>query len=210
MSAYWRLFVAVDLNTATRAAIATAQAAARQAGYRARWVAPAQAHLTLLFLGQQPAALVPALCQALQEATATITPFTLHTAACGSFPRPQRPRVLWLGLGGAVDALEQLQAAVVTAAASVGVANETQSFRPHLTLGRLGQMASASTGDFAALQAATGQLRAALPVTAVQLVRSELGQGRPRYTVLCRATLCGGHQAPAAGNLCRASSVNWE
>ncbi len=190
----WRLFVAVELSEEVRGALAEAQAVyRRRSDPPVRWVDPRGAHLTLKFLGDVAAERVQALADALAAVAAVHAPFQLSTGPAGVFPSPRRPRVLWLGVDGPVEYLEDLQQDVEFALQGLGFPLEGRPYRPHLTLGRV---RDGVTGDLPGLAGALEELRRAtpapLPVEELRLMRSELGRGDrggPRYTALAVAPL---------------------
>ena len=186
----WRLFVAIDIGADARAALGAVQECCREAGFPLRPVDLAGAHLTLRFLGATDPARIPALGAALQSTAATHDPFVLHTAAPGVFPSVARPRVLWLGLDGAVGCLSALQREVEEALTGCGVAREARPFAPHLTIGRLAATPPPAS-QTAALLAALPVAATPLPLTAIHLLRSVLGPAGPRYTTLLTAPLRG-------------------
>jgi 2'-5' RNA ligase len=199
VSEQWRLFVAIDLGEAARRALGEAQVVCQQANLPVRWVDPAGAHLTLKFLGETDRAQVAPIGAALRAVAGRHWPLLLHTGAPGAFPNPRRPRVLWLGLTGALDQLAALQLDVDEALAALGFPRETRPFSPHLTLGRVRE--GARPPDTAILAATFAEIRddaAPLPVESIRLMRSELGRGGARYTTLLEAPL--GAIARAEGN----------
>ncbi len=80
---------------------------------------------------------------AVREAAARHAPFALALARPGVFPSWRAPRVLWVGLDGAVDALRALAADVEGALRDAGFGAADKPFAPHVTLGR---MPSPATG----------------------------------------------------------------
>lgn len=185
MEERWRLFVAIELGAEARQAVRLAQAAARRAGFSARWVDPANAHLTLEFLGDTDREQIESLGAALGAVVAKRAAFALQTTVIGGFPNLCYPSVLWLGLGGALDQLAALQQSVEAALVAQGFPAEVRPFRPHLTLGRLprGTALPAST-SVAALAASDNFAGAVLTIRGIQLVRSELSPSGARYTTL--------------------------
>lgn len=187
-----RLFIAVELAPAVRDALRTARAALEKQGKLAvRWVDPDGAHLTLKFLGATPAGRRQAIVDVLTSAARAARPFTLQTAGLGLFPRPQAPRVVWLGVDGELAQLHALQYAVERLVAPLGYPTEARPFSPHLTLGRTQK--DAARQELAAIGAAVGRAVpppvAAWPVSQVVLMRSERLPASARYTVVSRIDL---------------------
>lgn len=190
----WRLFIAIDLGSEAREELRAAQDECRRLALPVRWVEPGGAHLTLKFLGDTNRALVTPLGEALRAVAATQRPFALRTAAPGVFPNLRRPRVLWLGLDGALDRLTGLQRSIDAALVPLGVAPESRPFSPHLTLGRVRddrarEMADAAPRLDAAFARLAARSGAPLPVEAIHLIRSELHPSGARYATLMSATL---------------------
>ena len=134
-----RCFVAIDLTTDVRAAIARAQTRVRTAATHAdvRWVDPTQFHLTLKFLGAVADERVPAVSAALETAVAGSRPVALAAAGLGGFPSLKSPRVLWAGITAGVPDLVQLAAGIDHGLAPLGFPPEARPLRGHLTIGRV-------------------------------------------------------------------------
>lgn len=132
-----RCFIALPLSEAVKDACESAIAALQPVAPPTKWTARDKMHLTLKFLGNVPREDLGRLERGLTRAAAERVAFTLRTGPLGVFHRSRRPRVLWLGLDGAVDMLVQLHAAVEGVCEGIGVARETRPFAPHLTLGRV-------------------------------------------------------------------------
>ncbi len=187
-----RAFVAVEPGPEARQAVRTLQThlQATTPADAVRWTRPEQCHLTLQFLGEVQAVHLPALIQSLEQAVSRQTGFRLELAAPGAFPTPAAPRVLWVGLGGALTALNDLAARVAGATAAFALHHEDRSFHPHLTLGRV------SSRDPRLLQS-LARLLATAPapppcpwtVATVTLYRSELRPAGPVYHELAALPL---------------------
>ena len=68
---------------------------------------------------------------------------SLAAKGIGVFPNVRRPRVIWAGLEGQLEALVNLQQELDARLADLGFARETRAFKSHLTLGRVkGKIAS--------------------------------------------------------------------
>ncbi len=102
-----------------------------------RWVAVPSIHLTLKFLGEAQPAVIPRLAETLRRASLSERPFNLRLRGFGCFPPGSRPRVIWCGVEGEIEALSRLQRIVETVCAGFGFLPEERAFHPHLTLGRV-------------------------------------------------------------------------
>jgi 2'-5' RNA ligase len=189
-----RLFVALEPSEAVRRRVAALAAGIRQAAGRAadevRWVAEENLHLTLQFLGAVPEERVADVQGAVVAAAATARALSLEVKGAGGFPNARRPRALWLGLGGDVDALASLVAGLGRRLAPLGFAPESRPFSPHLTVGRArdGRGAPGLGGALAAAAQGEGVAWRAAELT---LFESHLSPRGPRYEAIQRAPLGG-------------------
>ncbi|MDP6038295.1 MAG: RNA 2',3'-cyclic phosphodiesterase, partial [Candidatus Latescibacteria bacterium] len=63
-------------------------------------------------------------------------PMMLSTTDVGGFPKLEDARVLWLGVGGDLEALKALQSKVTQALAEIGFEPDRRRFFAHATVGR--------------------------------------------------------------------------
>jgi 2'-5' RNA ligase len=134
-----RAFVSIAPDPQSVTALASIQGKLRASpgGSQIHWTNPDQIHLTLCFLGNITPGQSHAVIQRLPVACDRFTPFTLRMAGLGCFPNDRRPRIIWIGLEGAVEQLLDLQASISHALSSLGLRQELKPFHPHLTLGRM-------------------------------------------------------------------------
>ena len=159
-----RTFIAIEIPADIRHRIKEHidQLRAAFADVRASWTAEDNLHLTLKFLGDVAVARIPALSNAVAEATHTIDPFELIISGSGTFPPHGRPKVLWIGAHagsagilpassstGTADAtsasslsplplpLTSLHLALEGHCAAAGFEREPRAYHPHLTIARL-------------------------------------------------------------------------
>ena len=133
-----RLFVSVDLPPALVEPIETLQETlSRAPGLRP--TDPAQAHITLFFLGGVDDDRVPEITAALEDAIAPLelAPFEAQIGGLGVFPSLEYIRVVWLGVQWGVTGLEVLHEAVVDALEPLGFEPDDHAFTPHVTIGRM-------------------------------------------------------------------------
>jgi len=135
-----RLFVGVRVSVATANAIAacaeTLARRARDAGLDLKWVAPANYHVTLKFLGWTREDAVGAVRDAIDAACAGSQPLRFRCARLGGFPSLENTSVLWAGVEDGA-ALGELAARIDRACAALGFAPERRAFHAHVTVARL-------------------------------------------------------------------------
>lgn len=131
-----RLFVSVDLNGLADA-VQEAQEPFRVDGLNP--IDPAQAHVTLKFLGDVEESRVNAVEDALSRAvlTANVDPFEAHFAGYGVFPSLDYISVIWLGVEAGSEQLTRLHEAVEREMTDLGFDPEDHEFTPHVTLARM-------------------------------------------------------------------------
>ncbi len=124
-----RLFAAVDLPSDVRASLERWTNRHRPAGAGYKWVAAANLHITLKFIGERPDAQVPAISQALARVNFP-SPIEITVDGVGSFPN-----VLFANVQS-TDALAALARDIEQCVFPLGIAPEKRAFTPHLTLAR--------------------------------------------------------------------------
>ena len=186
-----RLFTAIELSPAVRAAIEKRQGVLAAAVQRAgdsglRLVAPGSLHLTLTFMGDVPEDRVEVVAAALGRPI-DVPPFTLDLGTTGVFPLHGPPRVLWIGVVGGATALARVCESVALRLEELGIARERRPFRPHLTVGRWRDRHGA--GTIRRVLPASADVQASQQVEEVTLFRSRLGAGGAVHTPIARARL---------------------
>jgi 2'-5' RNA ligase len=182
-----RAFIAIEIPPAVKAALADCRAELQRLPAEASWTRPDNIHLTLKFLGEVPERSRESIAAAMQEAAAGAARLRLELAGLEAFPNLRRPRVLWAGLAGEVEAAKRFQARLENLLDRAGFPPDGRTFAPHLTLARL-----RSVGDAKAWAAAVEAYRLpplAFEVDRIVLFKSELNPAGARYTELASAGL---------------------
>jgi 2'-5' RNA ligase len=110
---------------------------------RISWAQPASIHLTIKFLGDMDEQVIDPLRTAVEQAIGNQIAVNVPLERLGAFPRPQSPRVLWVGpsehweRGAEGKRIAEIHGAIEQACEGVGFLRETKPFSPHLTLGRI-------------------------------------------------------------------------
>ena len=134
-----RVFLAVEVAPSATTGITKLQHHLEEAigGRKVRWTSPNDLHITLKFLGDTSVSRTTQLLQGLPRTIGTAEPFMLTASGLGCFPNSRRPRLLWVGVGKDIDALERLQQGIERCAVDLGFAPARRRFHAHLTIGRI-------------------------------------------------------------------------
>jgi 2'-5' RNA ligase len=132
-----RAFIAIDMPKSVVELIRCKQDALRKEGLRLRWVSPENVHLTIRFLGDIAVDDIDGIRQAVETAAAESAPPTVFAKGVGAFPKGGQPRVVWIGLGGELDALAEIYRRLNDCLAEKGIPPEKRPFKGHLTIGRI-------------------------------------------------------------------------
>jgi 2'-5' RNA ligase len=181
-----RLFIAVDLSDAERAAVTLIQRAVIEGlagGGRLRLVKPEQQHLTLVFIGEVEEDRGRRIVQVM-ERTIPLAPFSVGFREIAAVPPRGAPRVLILAAGEGAESAVQLHAYLVDLLADEGVPRDRRPFRPHLTLGRWRE-----SRPFDRPRASSAGGSVDVEVRRVTLFQSRLSPAGPSYTRLATAPL---------------------
>jgi 2'-5' RNA ligase len=128
-----RLFIALDIDDAIRTRIARFVEGVSGFAPDARWVQPESLHVTLKFIGEQPASAVESIERALSDTHGSVS--EIRFRGYGFFPTAKSARVFWIGLEAGPQ-LAALAALIDDKIASLGIPKENRAFSPHLTLAR--------------------------------------------------------------------------
>lgn len=183
-----RCFVAIELPEEIRRRLGQLQGRLGELDRSVRWVRPEQIHLTVQFLGEVPDRQVSAVCAAATAAAGAAEPFEIVVAGTGCFPDRGRVRVLWAGIPELPPALLAVQQAMEQRYAELGFPRENRAFRPHLTLGRTREGASASLVR-AAVEREVAFAVGRFDVEALTVFQSILKPTGPTYITLAQGRL---------------------
>jgi len=206
-----RAFLAVELSQELRAELATVQQDLKsriepemKRDVRISWAQPASIHLTLKFLGDMDEQVVDPLLVAVEQAIGRQIPVNVPLERLGAFPRPQSPRVLWVGpsenweRGAEAKRIAEIHGAIEQACEGLGFLRETKPFSPHLTLARI-KVGERQVGVALAKGGVLDRPLSlgSLAVESVVLMKSELKPAGSVYTKLWEVKIGGSGQVPS-------------
>jgi RNA 2',3'-cyclic 3'-phosphodiesterase len=145
-----RAFLAVELSQELGSELAVVQQELKQrvesekkGDIRISWVQPAKMHLTIKFLGDMNEQGIDPLRGEVEHAIESQPSVYMPLERLGAFPRPESPRVLWVGpsenweQGVEGKRVTEIHGEIEQACESLGFLREAKPFSPHLTLARI-------------------------------------------------------------------------
>jgi RNA 2',3'-cyclic 3'-phosphodiesterase len=133
---HYRCFIAIRLNAEIQAALQSLQDSLRDRLPGLRWVKPANAHITLKFLGDVAENRLHEISSILQQACSGMEETRLELQGLGIFPLPKSPRVLWVGLAGDIHKLQAVVQRLGEQLCKAGWHADIQNWTAHITLAR--------------------------------------------------------------------------
>ena len=183
-----RLFLSIDLPETLAEEVAAVQDQLEDAG-GLRFVDPAQAHVTLKFLGDVEESRVSDVEAAVEAALdrVDVEAFDAAVADLGVFPSLEYISVVWLGVRDGGEEMTRLHEAIERETTAVGFDPEDHSFTPHVTIARMNdargkELVQRVVGE---AEPVVGSFR----VSAVRLKESTLGDEGPVYDTLAEFAL---------------------
>ena len=138
-----RSFIAIELPEELKLGLTRLEAQLKSGEQSwVKWVDPHSIHLTLKFLGSIAVDRTGEITRAMEEAAQGVSPFHLEVKDLGASPSLRRVQVAWVGIGGEIDKLNQLQKRIEANLVPLGFTPEARPFTAHLTLARLRNWAS--------------------------------------------------------------------
>jgi 2'-5' RNA ligase len=182
-----RSFIAIELPDELKRELSQLEAQLKSGDlHGVKWVDPKSIHLTLKFLGDVGVGRLNDITRAMEASVEGISPFRLQVRELGVFPSLKRVRVVWVGIGGEIDKVGQLQQRIESNLAALRFAPEPRRFTPHLTLARVRDQASPVERQRLAqlIAETTFESACGIEVKAVSLMRSQLTREGAIYSLI--------------------------
>jgi len=190
MSQTFRTFTAIEIPEVLQHRVT--QFTARYQGWdEYRWTPQHHLHITLNFLGDITQQEIASVCRHLEAQIAISEPFQVELAGMGAFPKPDRPRILWLGVAAGAKAITQIHDRVQNSLQSLGLDADRQKFSPHATLARLKKKRRFSPDVAAEIAQQSQRQFGSFDVSEIVIFESILERSGPRYQPLSRVKLQG-------------------
>jgi 2'-5' RNA ligase len=140
-----RSFLAFELPVDIKRIIMAVSDDVRQLSLNVRWVNVTNIHLTIVFMGDVQEEQIKPIQAIVKDVCQEYGPFSIGLKGIGLFGSRRNPRVLWIGLDGAIDRMGYFRDDLQKKLRPFGIKEEKRRFKPHLTLGRFRKGARAGT-----------------------------------------------------------------
>ena len=127
-----RTFVAIEVNNNN--VLNSIQQIQSKLNIKAKPVELHNMHFTVQFLGEVSDEMIRKISDALSSIE--FSPFSITFANIGAFPKPNSPRVIWVGVNDGINKLEKLAETIRSKLSHVGFSPD-KKFKPHVTIFRV-------------------------------------------------------------------------
>ena len=171
-----RTFVAIEVNN--KDVLNSIQKIQTKLNIKAKPVEPHNMHFTVQFLGEVSEEMVRKISGALNSIE--FSAFSISFASIGVFPKPNSPRVIWIGTNDGVNKLEKLAEMIRSKLSQLGFSPD-KKFKSHVTIFRVKKKIENISNE---LQKFSTHSFGKQVISEVKLKKSELTPNGPIYTDL--------------------------
>ena len=132
-----RAFIAIDLPKEIKDCLGRIEERLEAGGADVKWVAAANIHLTLKFLGEINEQAKQSVIQTIEDTAKDRNLFSIRLSSAGAFPDIKFPRVIWIGIDNGSAEVIKIAAGLEEKIEKIGIPKETRGFTCHITLGRV-------------------------------------------------------------------------
>lgn len=176
----FRGFIAIKINSFPK--VIEFENEIKKTGVNAKLVEPENIHITLKFLGDTEEKLVDDIENIIKSSIEELEPFSIQLKSVGVFPNPGYIKVVWVGIedGGLIG---DIASKIDENIAKLGFNREKRRFSPHLTVARV-RSAKNKNQLLKIIEKYQDVILGEQIVDSIKLIKSELTQKGPIYTVL--------------------------
>ena len=171
-----RTFVAIEVNNNN--ILNSIHQVQSELNIKAKPVELHNMHFTVQFLGEVSEEMIRKISDALNSIE--FSTFSITFAGIGAFPKPNSPRVIWVGVNDGIDELEKLAETIRSKLSDIGFSPD-KKFKPHVTIFRVKNKVESLTSK---LEKFSSYSFGKQEISEIKLKKSELTPNGPIYTDL--------------------------
>ena len=179
-----RSFLAFELPLEVETVVTRVSDELKQSSLDAKWVKPGNIHLTVVFMGNVETDEIPKIKEEVGKVCLMYGCFDISLKGLGCFPHTRKPRVVWVGLDGALERMSLFRDALQERLIPFGIEEERRGFKPHLTLGRFRKPRRTSSEELELFSRYGNVTSPVCSLMELVLFKSELKPDGARYTRL--------------------------
>lgn len=182
-----RTFIAIEIPVELKQEVDRLIIQLKSAGPEVKWVRAANLHFTVRFLGDISETDIPDLVEAIKKQVENLKSFEINLSGLGCFPNMNRPRIVWLGADGDLNALKETAYKVESACREAGYGKSDKPFSAHLTIGRIKNPRGLETliSKLPDIQFNSDEFK----ISELTIFKSDLSPRGPKYTKIATITL---------------------
>ena len=171
-----RTFVAIEVNNNN--VLDSIQQVQSKLNIKAKPVELHNMHFTVQFLGEISEEMLRKISDVLNGIE--FSTFLVTFASIGAFPKPNSPRVIWVGVNDGVKELEKLAETIRSKLSDIGFSPD-KKFKPHVTIFRVKNKIEGLSSE---LEKFSSYSFGKQEISEIKLKKSELTPNGPIYTDL--------------------------
>ena len=171
-----RTFVAIEVNNNN--VLNSIHQIQSELNIKAKPVELHNMHFTVQFLGEVSKEMLGKISDALNSIE--FSTFSITFASIGVFPKPNSPRVIWIGVNDGINELEKLAETIRSKLSHIGFSPD-KKFKPHVTIFRIKNKIECLSSE---LEKFSSYSFGKQEISEIKLKKSELTPNGPIYTDL--------------------------
>ncbi len=171
-----RTFVAIEVNN--KDVLNSIHKIQTELNIKAKPVEPYNMHFTVQFLGEVSEEMIEKISDVLNSIE--FSAFSISFVSIGVFPKPNFPRVIWIGTDDGINELEKLAEMIRSKLSHLGFSPD-KKFKPHVTIFRVKNKIEDVSDK---LEKFSSYYFGKQTVSEIKLKKSELTPNGPIYTDL--------------------------
>ena len=171
-----RTFVAIEVTNSD--ILDSSKHAQSELNIKAKPVESHNMHFTVQFLVEVSEEMIRKISDALNSIE--FSAFSITFTGIEAFPKPNSPRVIWVGVNDGINELEKLAETIRSKLSDIGFSPD-KKFKPHVTIFRVKNKIESLTSK---LEKFSSYSFGKQEISEIKLKKSELTPNRPIYTDL--------------------------
>ncbi|MFA5155843.1 MAG: RNA 2',3'-cyclic phosphodiesterase [Candidatus Omnitrophota bacterium] len=132
-----RAFIAIDMPKEVKTRLGRIEEQLKTSGADAKWVEPANIHITLKFLGEIDEKTKESAVAAIKDTAEENAAFSMQLSSAGAFPDIKYPRIVWVGADAGSAETVKIAKSLEERLEKIGIPKEDREFACHITIARV-------------------------------------------------------------------------